>query len=158
MYGKLIEVNVYLYRVGLVVIVYNGIIENFQDIKRQFVVNEEIFVSDIDLEVIVYLIYQGFKIGQIMIEVFVFMFEQLCGVYVIVVVCEIELDKVWVVCLGSLFVVGLGDGEMFFGFDVFVFVGWIQWVIYLEEGDWVVGSFEGVFVFDKNSCEIVCLI
>lgn len=153
-HGKPTEANAHPHRAGPVAIVHNGIIENFQDIKRQLAANEETFASDTDSEVIAHLIHQGLKTGQTMTEAFASTLEQLRGAYAIAAVCEIEPDKVWAARSGSPLVVGLGDGEMFLGSDALALAGWTQRVIYLEEGDWVVGSPEGALVFDKNSREI----
>jgi glucosamine--fructose-6-phosphate aminotransferase (isomerizing) len=69
-------------------------------------------------------------------------------------VCEDEPGKIWAARSGSPLVVGLGDGEMFLGSDALALAGWTQRVIYLEEGDWVVGSREGARVFDRGGREI----
>lgn len=55
-YGEFLEVNVYLYVFEYIVVVYNGIIENYELLCEELKVCGYIFVFEIDIEVIVYLV------------------------------------------------------------------------------------------------------
>lgn len=153
-HGKPTEANAHPHISGPVAIVHNGIIENFQNIKTQLAANGSNFASDTDSEVIAQLIHQGLHSGQTMTEAFATTLEQLRGAYAIAAVCESEPGKVWAARSGSPLVVGLGNGEMFLGSDALALAGWTQRVIYLEEGDWVVGGPEGARVFDQDGRDI----
>lgn len=153
-HGKPTEANAHPHISGPVAIVHNGIIENFQDIKTQLAAEGVNFASDTDSEVIAHLIHQGLKTGQTMTEAFAASLEKLRGAYAIAAVCESEPGKIWAARSGSPLVVGLSDGEMFVGSDALALAGWTQRVIYLEEGDWVVGSPEGACVYDHDGREI----
>lgn len=154
-HGKPTETNAHPHGSGPVAIVHNGIIENFQDIKTRLAAKGANFASDTDSEVIAHLIHDGLKSGQTMTEAFAATLDQLRGAYAIAAVCEDEPGKIWAARSGSPLVVGLGDGEMFLGSDALALAGWTQRVIYLEEGDWFVGSPEGARVFDRDRQEIV---
>lgn len=77
-------------------------------------------------------------VGDVFVDVVYKMFVKLDGVFVLVFFFEGEEDFIVVVCKGLFFVIGYGNGEMFVGFDVVVFVFLIDEIIYFEEGDSVV--------------------
>lgn len=70
MYGGVMEYNVYLYFfLSCVVVVYNGIIENYVLLCKNFFEKGYIFLSDIDIEIIVYVVYEMFNDGKFLLEV-----------------------------------------------------------------------------------------
>lgn len=160
-YGVVIEVNVYFYKCGFVVVVYNGIIENFCELCEEVVVLGMILEFQIDIEIVVLLIVWYMVQGFGLVEVVCQMLICLYGVFVLVFLFEGEGDLMIVVCKGSLFVVGSGDGEMFIGLDVVVLVFFIDCIIYFEDGDYVVIICVGVQIFDVDNwfvyCEIQCI-
>lgn len=69
-YGGVIEVNVYFYFFNeCVVVVYNGIIENYEKLCNVLKEKGYVFGSDIDIEIIVYIVYEVLKIGEILLSV-----------------------------------------------------------------------------------------
>lgn len=55
-YGEFLEVNAYSYVFEYIVVVYNGIIENYESLREELKARGYIFVFEIDIEVIVYLV------------------------------------------------------------------------------------------------------
>lgn len=117
-YGVLIEGNVYLYFFSdEVVVVYNGIIENYEFFCEWFKGLGYVFILQIDIEVIVYLLYYKLQFIGDLILVLKDVVKELYGVYGLVVISVVQLDCIVVVCSGSLLVIGFGFGENFFVFD-----------------------------------------
>lgn len=156
MYGVFMEMNVYFYIIDKVVIVYNGIIENFWEFCDELSELGCMFSIEIDLEIIVYLVLQNLEIGLLFVDVFVVVIKWLEGVFVIGILFKDEEDLMIVVWQGLLFVVGMGDGEMFIGLDVFVLVFMINCIIYLEDGDWVEIIWEMVVIWDVCGNVVKC--
>lgn len=146
-YGLFNDCNSYFYIIedGCIVLVYNGIIENYLLFKEELFVCGYIFKSDIDFEVVVYLIeevYQGnFE------EVVQVVLVQVCGVYVFVVI-YVDYCEIVVVCIVFLLVMGVGEGEMFLVLDVFVLFVYIWQMVFLMDGDMVIFSDDGYCVID----------
>lgn len=93
-YGLLNDVNVYLYMnsIGDLVLIYNGIIENYNLFKEELIVCGYYFKSQIDMEVFVYLIDDICKQeGVELVEVVCFVLQLVVGVYVIVVILKDNL-------------------------------------------------------------------
>lgn len=155
-YGGVIEVNVYLYISYGVVLVYNGIIENYEEQCEKLCVLGYMFELQIDIEVIVYLIYYYLKGGDDLLVVLQYMVKELIGVYVLVVVSCVELECFVCVCMGCLLLVGLGEGENFVVFDVLVVILVMCKVIFLEEGDIVEIWCDGVCIFDEYDQLVEC--
>lgn len=119
---------------GKIAIVHNGIIENYQSIKKVLEEKGFIFKSDTDTEVLVNLIEdikQNTKTA--LSESVRLALLSVVGAYAIVVMSEDEKDSLVVARKGSPVVLGVGDGEYFIASDVVPLVGYTNKVIYLND-------------------------
>ena len=117
------------------VIVHNGIIENYATIKDELISKGYKFESETDTEVLVNLIEyvqltEKVKLGKAV----QLALSQVVGAYAIAVFDKKKPDEIVVARLGSPLAIGIGDGEMFIGSDVTPFLDFTRKVIYLEEG------------------------
>ena len=117
------------------VIVHNGIIENYATIKNELVSKGYHFESDTDTEVLVNLIEyvqvtENVKLGKAV----QLALSQVIGAYAIAVFDKKKPDEIVVARLGSPLAIGIGEDEMFIGSDVTPFLDFTRKVIYLEEG------------------------
>ena len=117
------------------VIVHNGIIENYATIKDELISKGYIFKSDTDTEVLVNLIEyvqltEKVKLGKAV----QLALTQVVGAYAIAVFDKKKPDEIVVARLGSPLAIGIGKNEMFIGSDVTPFLNFTRKVIYLEEG------------------------
>ena len=117
------------------VIVHNGIIENYATIKNELISKGYKFESETDTEVLVNLIEyvqltEKVKLGKAV----QLALSQVVGAYAIAVFDKKKPDEIVVARLGSPLAIGIGDGEMFIGSDVTPFLDFTRKVIYLEEG------------------------
>jgi glucosamine--fructose-6-phosphate aminotransferase (isomerizing) len=118
---------------GAVVVVHNGIIENYLEIKRRLQAGGVEFASDTDTEVIAHLVsthYRGDLLDAVQRSV-----AELAGSYALAVIHRDEPDLVVGARQDSPLVVGLGRGANYVASDVSALLPWTRDVIYLEDGD-----------------------
>ena len=129
---------------GNIVLVHNGIIENYDPIKK-FLKSKKInFKSDTDTEVLVQLIGYFYKSGKLSFEKSVrAALQRVDGAYAIVVLNKKEPDRMIAARKGSPLVLGVNDDEYFIGSDISPIIKHTQQIIYLEESEMAVMSNEG---------------
>ena len=129
------------------VIVHNGIIENYAQLKELLVSKGYTFSSDTDTEVLVNFIEYIQNEEKINLQQAVRLaLNEVVGAYAIVVLSTDEPDQMVVGRLGSPLVLGLGDNEFFVGSDATPFIDSTKKVIYLEDGEMAVIQRTGVVV------------
>ncbi|HSB32568.1 MAG TPA: glutamine--fructose-6-phosphate transaminase (isomerizing) [Candidatus Sulfobium mesophilum] len=144
-HGKPSEENAHPHRSDGVVLVHNGIIENYISLKKNLERKGYKFNSDTDTEVLCHLIRDytnTLPLEQAVREAL----KEVKGAYALAVINEKEPGKVVGVRKDSPLVVGLGDGEYFLASDVPAFLSYSRDVIYLDEEEMVVLTGEGVLV------------
>lgn len=137
---------------GKIVLVHNGIIENYQTIKNRLIEEGHTFKSDTDSEVISHLIaslYTGDLEDAVRKSVFL-----LKGTYGIAVIHEDIPNKIVGVRNGSPLVLGIGNSEMFLASDVTAILAYTKQVIYLEDKELVVITPDSYRTFDFNEREL----
>ncbi len=137
---------------GKIVLVHNGIIENFQTIKNRLIDEGHTFISDTDSEVISHLIasrYSGNLEDAVRESVFL-----LKGTYGIAVMHRDIPNKIVGVRNGSPLVLGIGNSEMFIASDVTAIMAHTKQVIYLEDKELVVITPDTYKTFNFNEQEL----
>ena len=132
-----------------IAIVHNGIIENYEDIRKELQASGFVFESQTDTEVIAHLVnhlYAGDLLSAVQQAV-----KKLRGAYAIAVFCRDEPQRVVAARFGSPLVVGLGGGENFVASDAMALAGTTDRIIYLEEGDVVDVQQAGVRVYGRDN-------
>jgi len=132
---------------GRLVMVHNGIIENFAGLKELLTSKGYSFKSDTDTEVLVNFIEYIQDLEGVSLDQAVRMaLNEVVGAYAIAVLSKDESGHMVVARLGSPLVVGLGNNEYFVGSDATPFLDSTKKVIYLEDGEMAVLSRQGVQV------------
>jgi glucosamine--fructose-6-phosphate aminotransferase (isomerizing) len=117
------------------VIVHNGIIENYATIKNELLSKGYKFESETDTEVLVNLIEYVQETEKVKLGKAVQLaLSQVVGAYAIAVFDKKKPDEIVVARLGSPLAIGIGEGEIFIGSDVTPFLDFTRKAIYLEEG------------------------
>ncbi|MDD5127555.1 MAG: class II glutamine amidotransferase, partial [Dehalococcoidales bacterium] len=117
---------------GRIAVVHNGVINNYQKLKKQLISEGHLFVSETDSEVIPHLIekyYEGNLAGAVEAAL-----QEIEGSYAIAVTRE-GVPELVVARKDSPLIIGIGDRENFIASDVPAILDYTNRVIYLEEGD-----------------------
>ena len=119
---------------GNVVVVHNGIVENFIELKDKLVSEGVEFKSETDTETIVHLIEKFLNIGNSLEEAVQKTLTLLKGAHGIVVMSTLEMDKIIAARIGNAggVVIGFGDGEMFIASDIPAILEHTQKMAFLE--------------------------
>ena len=119
---------------GDLVVVHNGIIENYAALKEELIQRGYTFFSDTDTEVLVNLIEDVQKKEQVKLGKAVqIALTQVVGAYAIVVFDHKKPNELVAARLGSPLAIGVGEGEFFVASDATPFIEYTKNVIYLEE-------------------------
>lgn len=138
---------------GLIGLVHNGIIENYESIRERLKNLGYDFTSQTDTEVIAHLIHSNYQ-GDLLEAVKKSVLE-LAGSYAIAVICKDEPHRVVLARQGSPLVVGLGNGEVFAASDAMAVAGITDRILYLAEGDVCEITPDAVDVFARNGSEFI---
>lgn len=119
---------------GELVIIHNGIIENYEPLKKELINRGYTFKSDTDTEVLVNLIEdiqknKGLKLGKA-VQVAL---NQVVGAYAICVMDIKKPNEIVAARLGSPLAIGIGEGEYFVASDASPFIEYTNNAIYLED-------------------------
>lgn len=121
---------------GDLVIVHNGIIENYEPIKTKLIEYGYIFHSDTDTEVLVNLIeYFKTRENLTLTDAVRFALNEVIGAFAIAVIDNRNTDEIVVGRLGSPLAIGVGEDEYFIASDASPFVEFTKDAIYLEDGE-----------------------
>ena len=137
---------------GRFVVVHNGIIENYMELKQELLAKGYRFESETDTEVVAHLVemyYRGDLKSAVMRTA-----ARLRGSYALGIICAEEPDTVIVVREASPLILGVGIGENFFASDVTALVAYTRNAIYLEDGEFAKLTPDGISVFDCTGHEI----
>lgn len=147
-HGTATEANAHPHRSGPVMVVHNGIIENFRGLREELETAGYAFVTETDTETIAHLIASRLDEGDAPREAVFHALGRLDGAFAIAVLFEGEDDLMIGARKGSPLAIGVGDGEMFLGSDALALGPVTDRVAYLEEGDWCVLRRDNYEVFD----------
>ncbi len=118
------------------VIIHNGIIENYAPIKLWLQTQGHEFKSETDTEVLVHLIEKMQKDGDLLIEEAVRLaLSKVVGAYAIVVIDRMDPDKMVAARKSSPLVVGIGEDEFFIASDATPIVEYTNQVVYLDDNE-----------------------
>jgi glucosamine--fructose-6-phosphate aminotransferase (isomerizing) len=137
---------------GDVVVVHNGIVENFIQLREMLSSNGEKFNSDTDTEVIAHLIEKHLSEGADLVGAVQKTLVMLRGAHGIVVMSTLEPDKIIAARIGNAggVVIGMGEGEKYVASDIPAILEHTRDVCFLESGQMAVIKKDDVFVSDFN--------
>jgi len=129
-----------------IVIVHNGIVENYGKLRTELLKCEWEFKSETDTEIIAHLIRRCYKNN-----LFNAVQKALCkvkGSYALGVLCKYESDKIVCAKQDAPLIIGVGKGENFIASDVTALLPYTRDMIFLEDGDIAEVSAEKIVVKD----------
>ncbi|MCX7913901.1 MAG: glutamine--fructose-6-phosphate transaminase (isomerizing) [Thermodesulfovibrionales bacterium] len=146
-HGRPSEENAHPHRSDGIVIVHNGILENFLELKNSLQQEGFNFLSETDSEVLCHLINKfakSFSLEDAVREAI----RRIRGSYAFVVIDEKEPNKIIAVRKESPLVIGLGNEEYFVASDVPAFLNYSREVIFLNDEEMAVIYNDGVIFTD----------
>ena len=137
---------------GDVVVVHNGIVENYKELKKELIAEGVEFHSDTDSEIIVHLIERYLSTENDLLYSVRKALSHLKGHHGVVVGSKHEPDKIVAARIGNAggVVIGYGDGEMFIASDLPAILEHTRKVTYLESQQISVITRDGATVYDLN--------
>lgn len=153
-HGAPTEANAHPHASDNVVVVHNGIIENWQELKSELVSAGFTFYTETDTEVVAHLIQHYLNQGLKPVEAFNKTIKRLEGAYALAVMIDATPDIIYVARLGSPLVIGVGEGEMYVGSDPLSLALVTDRVMFLEEGDWGFITQSAITIFDENDLNV----
>jgi glucosamine--fructose-6-phosphate aminotransferase (isomerizing) len=153
-HGRPSEENAHPHRAGRIVVVHNGIIENYTRLKKELAAQGRVFQSETDTEVIAHLIDSIVQRGKSPEDAVREAAGHLEGAYAIAVIDERYPDIVVGARKGSPLVVGLGQGEFFLASDIPAILHRTRDVLFLNDDEMAVLSPEGVRITDLKGREL----
>ena len=128
------------------VVVHNGIIENYLELKDKLIEKGHQFVSETDTEVLAHLV-EDYYAGDLE-EAVRNVLKTIHGSYAMVVLSRKDPDKLVAARKDSPMVVGLGDGDYFIASDITAILNYTRKVYILDDGEMVVITKDGVKISD----------
>lgn len=134
-----------------IAIVHNGIIENYQQLKRELIEEHNIkFKSETDTEVIAQLIGVIYREKKDLLESVFAAVEKMRGAYAIVAIAQEEPDKIVAVRKDAPLIVGLGKGSNFVASDIPALLKYVKEIYLIENNETVLLTADEVRIFDEN--------
>ena len=159
-HGRPTEENAHPHRdcSGNVVVVHNGIIENYLELKEQLLREGHKFVTETDTEIVAHLVEKNLKgAGGATIpleEAVRKSLGHIRGIYALVFLSTTDPNKIVAARQGPPAVVGLGDGEFFVASDIPALLEHTRNMFFLADGDIAVLTGDGVRVMDHDGKEV----
>ena len=137
-HGRPSEINAHPHKAGNIVVVHNGIIENYLKLKAGLQAAGHSFSSETDTEIIAHLVEEQYRVCGDFETAVRQALAEVKGAYAVAILCSDEPDKLIAAKLGSPLVVGQGDGEYFVASDIPAMLSHTREMIFLEDGEMVV--------------------
>ncbi len=136
-HGKPTELNAHPHLGEFSYVVHNGIIENYQELKKKLIQKGYNFLSQTDTEVIVHLFEENYKQENETFKAFEKTVEMLEGAYAILLITKADPNTIYFAKNGSPMIVGNDEkGDIYFGSSDAALIGKASEVIYLSDGDY----------------------
>jgi len=161
-HGRPTEENAHPHRdcTGRIVVVHNGIVENYLELKRELTAQGHIFVTETDTEIIAHLIEQVQKTAEaadapISLEAAVrHAVKRLTGAFALGVLSALEPDKIIAARFGPPVVIGIGEGEYFVASDVPGILHHTRNIVFLNDGEMAILTLNGVELTDFDGASL----
>ena len=151
-HGRPTEENAHPHRdcTGEIVVVHNGIIENYVELKSQLVAEGHKFATETDTEIIAHLLEKLSK-NSTLEEAVLKAVKLMGGAYALVAISARDPRKIVAARMGPPIVVGLGENEFFVASDIPAILAHTRNVFFLGDGEVVVITPQGAKLFDFES-------
>jgi glucosamine--fructose-6-phosphate aminotransferase (isomerizing) len=151
-HGRPTEENAHPHRdcSGQIVVVHNGIIENYLELKEKLHKEGHKFATETDTEIVAHLVEKNSQGGVPLEEAVRRSLKELRGIYALVFLSAKDPQKIVAARLGPPSVIGLGEGEYFVASDIPALLQHTREIFFLADGDIAVLTAKGVHVMDHD--------
>jgi len=150
-HGKPSERNAHPHKAGSVVVVHNGIMENYGELRAELEAGGHEITSDTDTELIAHLIDDRLKAGSDLATATREACARVVGSYAFGVLSETDPEHIVVAKHGgSPIVLGLGEKQSFLASDIPAILPYTRQMLFLEDGEFAVLSEDGVQLLDRD--------
>ena len=155
-HGRPTEENAHPHRdcTGRIVVVHNGIVENYIELKKELTAKGHVFVTETDTEIIAHMVEEVQKVAEaagepISLEAAVRLtVKRLTGAFALGVLSSQEPDKIVAARFGPPAVIGIGEGEYFVASDVPGILHHTRNICFLNDGEMAILTRDGVKLTD----------
>jgi len=134
-HGRPSEINAHPHTSGPIVVVHNGIIENYLGLKEQLKAAGHEFSSQTDTEVIAHLVDERLKTAGSFEAAVRTALQELQGAFAVCILCKDQPDTLIAAKVGSPMVVGLGQGEFFVASDIPAILAHTREMVFMEDSE-----------------------
>jgi glucosamine--fructose-6-phosphate aminotransferase (isomerizing) len=150
-HGKPSERNAHPHKAGRVVVVHNGIMENYRALRAELEAGGHEIQSDTDTELIAHLIDDRLAAGSDLVRAVREACGRVVGSYAFGVLSETDPDHIVVAKHGgSPIVLGIGEKQSYLASDIPAILPYTRQMLFLEDGEFAVLSEDGVQVLDGS--------
>ncbi|MFM8606946.1 MAG: glutamine--fructose-6-phosphate transaminase (isomerizing) [Hyphomicrobiales bacterium] len=150
-HGRPTEDNAHPHATERVAVVHNGIIENFRELRAELEKDGVKFSSETDTEAVLHLVDRALQKSNDPTKAIAEILPRLKGAFALGFVFSGHDNLLIGARQGAPLAVGNGEGEMYLGSDALALAPFTDTVTYLEEGDWVVLTRDGVTIHDRTN-------
>lgn len=140
---------------GKLVLVHNGIIENFKELREELIKKGCIFKSQTDTETIAHLIAHEYDKVKSLEKAVMNAIKYLNGAYAICVMYKDEPDKIVVARKNAPLLIGVGEGEHFIASDIPAVIEYTSRVIYLDDLEIGVVKNNNLKIYNLEGKEVI---
>jgi glucosamine--fructose-6-phosphate aminotransferase (isomerizing) len=150
-HGKPSERNAHPHKAGSVVVVHNGIMENYRELRAELEANGHTISSDTDTELIAHLIDARLRAGSDLVGAVREACARVVGSYAFGVLSETDPEHIVVAKHGgSPIVLGIGEKQNYIASDIPAILPYTRQMLFLEDGEFAVVSEDAVHVLDRD--------
>jgi len=153
-HGKPSETNAHPHRSGPVVVVHNGIIENYLELRDLLQAGGRTFLSETDTEIIAHLIDEGLQARLALPEAVRHALGKIKGSYAIAVISQEDPTCLIGAKKASPLVMGIGDSEYFLASDIPALLDHTRKMVFLDDEEMVVLRPDGYTILDRKSIPV----
>ena len=145
------EANAHPHRAGDTVVVHNGIIENYLELREALLGRGAELTSDTDTELVAHLAEEKLAQGMDLLEAVRETIREIHGSYALVFLSQREPQRLVVAKNASPIVIGAGDGETFIASDIPALLEYTRDVAFLEDGEIAEVRADGFRILDADA-------
>jgi glucosamine--fructose-6-phosphate aminotransferase (isomerizing) len=149
-HGRPSETNAHPHRAGDIVVVHNGIIENYLELKEQLMKRGTHFSSETDSEIVAHLVSEKIEKGLDFLDAVRRTLREIRGSYALLFLNRRDPQRLIVAKNSTPIVIGWGEGETFIASDIPALLDYTRKVTFLEDGELGEVSVDSYRLFNGN--------